>query len=120
MALLKPIDHHGTGHVCAYWRLARVELDHEAGLVRVTLFGYRDEAARREGLRPLLHARWEFTAAALGLPSLHAPVTTFDLYRAVRADAANPLFADALDGPDAPAGAAALPASAPALEGAAA
>lgn len=96
MALLKPIDSNGTGHVCEYWRVTHAAVDHTAGTVTAILSGYRDETARREGLNPLLQNRQVFTWTPEDLElapgGLHY-LTTADLYRAFQRD---PLFQDAL------------------------
>lgn len=91
MALLKPIDHAGSGHVCAYWRITGWAVDCEAGKVLATLGGYRDEAARREGLKPLFQLKGDWTATDLGLPDL-AIVSVAALYAGFRQ---NPVFVDA-------------------------
>jgi hypothetical protein len=98
MALLKPLDQGGTGHVCAYWRVTRAEVDHAAGTVTGYLSGYRDESARREGLNPLLVNKRAWTAADLGVPCLH-DLTTGDLYQGFLQD---PVFQDAATDEPAP------------------
>lgn len=93
MALLKTIDSKGSGHACSYWRLILVAVEHPERRVLVVFGGYKDAAARRQGLQPLVSVRATLTAETLGQTDLHL-LTSANLYRAMRR---HPLFADADD-----------------------
>ena len=59
MALRKQVQA-PSGHINEYWRIVSVQANYANGTGRVTLAGYKDEAARQSGLSPSADAQMVF------------------------------------------------------------
>jgi hypothetical protein len=59
MALRKQITA-PSGHINEYWRIISIQTNYATGTGRVTLAGYKDEAARLAGLAPSTDAQMVF------------------------------------------------------------
>jgi len=83
MALLKAVEVLNSGLFISYWRITHRQDDYNAGVVEVTLHGYRDADARHFGKEPLANLKFRFGPEDFGGSFLEVDLAA--LYVAVMA-----------------------------------